>query len=261
MWPGEKRIAERRGSTDNRHRQLSDGLSAEAGQLNVEERAVMGEWHRAGRLPAQQLLMSSPDFRRLGWAGHRSGGHALATSGLPAAHGCAPRSSSPAPQRADGVFHVADVAGAVVADRVAHQSAVQRVALAWVAHQLFVDPLNLFNTNIFYPEPRTLAYSDAMLLQGMIATPLIKAGMKPLLVMNLMFLAGIITSGAGMYLLARRLTGHTASGDPRGDDLFVRAVPRRSPDAPGAAVGGLDSAHACGRSIARSARAARATAC
>lgn len=82
--------------------------------------------------------------------------------------------------------------------------------LAWVAHQLFIDPLNLFNTNIFHPEPRTLAYSDAMLLQGMIATPLIKAGMKPLLVMNLMFLAGIVTSGAGMYLLARRLTGHTA---------------------------------------------------
>ena len=38
--------------------------------------------------------------------------------------------------------------------------------LAWVAHQLFVDPVNLFNTNIYYPEPRTLAYSDAMLLQG-----------------------------------------------------------------------------------------------
>jgi hypothetical protein len=83
--------------------------------------------------------------------------------------------------------------------------------LAWVAHQLFIDPVNLFNTNIYYPEPRTLAYSDAMLLQGLIATPLIKAGMKPLLVMNLMFLAGILTSGAGMYLLARRLTGHTAA--------------------------------------------------
>jgi hypothetical protein len=83
--------------------------------------------------------------------------------------------------------------------------------LAWVAHQLFTDPANLFNANIFYSEPRTLAYSDAMLLQGVIATPLIKAGMKPLLVMNLMFLAGIITSGAGMYLLARRLTGHTVA--------------------------------------------------
>lgn len=83
--------------------------------------------------------------------------------------------------------------------------------LAWVAHQLFIDPVNLFNTNIFYPEPRTLAYSDAMLLPGMIATPFIKAGMKPLLVMNLMFLAGIVTSGGGMYLLARRLTGHTVA--------------------------------------------------
>jgi hypothetical protein len=83
--------------------------------------------------------------------------------------------------------------------------------LAWVAHQLFADPVNLFNTNIYYPEPRTLAYSDAMLLQGVIATPLIKAGMAPLLVMNLMMFAGIITSGVGMYLLARRLTGHTGA--------------------------------------------------
>jgi hypothetical protein len=83
--------------------------------------------------------------------------------------------------------------------------------LAWVAHQLFADPVNLFNTNIYYPEPRTLAYSDAMLLQGVIATPLIKAGVAPLLVMNLMLLGGIVTSGVGMYLLARRLTGHTGA--------------------------------------------------
>lgn len=36
--------------------------------------------------------------------------------------------------------------------------------LAWDAHALRHDPLNLFNANIFFPEPRTLTYS---------ATPLI----------------------------------------------------------------------------------------
>ena len=32
--------------------------------------------------------------------------------------------------------------------------------LAWVPHQLWNDPLHLFDANIFYPERYTLAYSD-----------------------------------------------------------------------------------------------------
>ena len=44
--------------------------------------------------------------------------------------------------------------------------------LQWIAHALSTSPGNLFNGNIFYPEPRTLAFSDAMLVQGAIAAPL-----------------------------------------------------------------------------------------
>ena len=32
--------------------------------------------------------------------------------------------------------------------------------LAWVAHQLPIDPAHLFDANIFFPEPRTLAFSE-----------------------------------------------------------------------------------------------------
>jgi hypothetical protein len=39
--------------------------------------------------------------------------------------------------------------------------------LAWVAHQLPRDPLNLFNANIFYPERGTLAFSDSMLVPAL----------------------------------------------------------------------------------------------
>ena len=42
-------------------------------------------------------------------------------------------------------------------------------AVAWVGHQLPRDPLNLFDANIFYPEPLTLAYSEAMIVQGVLA--------------------------------------------------------------------------------------------
>lgn len=83
--------------------------------------------------------------------------------------------------------------------------------LAWIAHQLVADPRNLFEGNIYYPAHRTLAYSDAMLLPGLIGLPLIRAGLSPVLVMNLLNLAAIAMSGVGMYLLARRLTGSTGA--------------------------------------------------
>ena len=79
--------------------------------------------------------------------------------------------------------------------------------LSWIAHALRQDPRYLFDANIFYPHARTLAYSDAMLLEGIIAAPFMWARINPVLVYNLMFLAGIVSSGAGMFVLARYLTG------------------------------------------------------
>jgi hypothetical protein len=83
--------------------------------------------------------------------------------------------------------------------------------LAWVSHQLVRAPGELFDANIFWPAKGTLAFSDAMLLQGVLALPLIRAGVTPLAVMNLFTLLGIVTSAGGAYLLTRRLTGHTWS--------------------------------------------------
>ncbi len=79
--------------------------------------------------------------------------------------------------------------------------------LAWVAHALPHDPRDLFDANIFYPHLRTLAYSDAMLFEGIVAAPLLWLGLNRVLVYNLMFLAGIVSSGAGMFVLVRYLTG------------------------------------------------------
>jgi hypothetical protein len=79
--------------------------------------------------------------------------------------------------------------------------------LAWIAHALPHDPRHLFDANIFYPHLRTLAYSDAMLFEGIVAAPFLWAGMNPVVVYNLMFFAGIVSSGAGMFVLVRYLTG------------------------------------------------------
>jgi hypothetical protein len=84
--------------------------------------------------------------------------------------------------------------------------------LAWVAHQITADPRHLFDANIFYPERRTLAFSDAMLLPAAVVAPLNWAGIEPLAVYNLTLLAAFVLSGLAAYLLVRHLTGSTAAG-------------------------------------------------
>lgn len=85
-------------------------------------------------------------------------------------------------------------------------------ALAWVAHQLPIAPAHLFDANIFYPERRTLAFSETLLAPAVMAAPLRWLGVGPLLVYNIVFLSGFVVSGAGVALLVRSLTGNGAAG-------------------------------------------------
>jgi len=77
--------------------------------------------------------------------------------------------------------------------------------LAWVGHQLAAQPSALFDANIFYPELNTLAYSDAMLLLGLVATPALWAGVPPTLIYNLLLLASFIAAGTAMYFCAHSI--------------------------------------------------------
>ena len=79
--------------------------------------------------------------------------------------------------------------------------------LSWVAHALGTDPARIFDGNIFHPVPQTLTFSDAMLLEGVIATPFFWAGVSPVLIYNLLLLGGMAASGVAMFVLARYLTG------------------------------------------------------
>ena len=84
--------------------------------------------------------------------------------------------------------------------------------LKWFAHALTHQPLRLFDTNAFYPEHRTLAFSDAMLLEGTIAAPLVWAGVPDLLVHNLMIFVAIVASGCTAFLFAWKLTASRGAG-------------------------------------------------
>jgi hypothetical protein len=67
--------------------------------------------------------------------------------------------------------------------------------LAWVAHQLPRRPLQLFDGNMFYPEHRTLAYSEALIVQSVMAAPFLWLGASPVLAYNLVLLAGFALTG------------------------------------------------------------------
>ncbi|HEX6973837.1 MAG TPA: hypothetical protein VF147_05510 [Vicinamibacterales bacterium] len=82
----------------------------------------------------------------------------------------------------------------------------------WFAHALATSPSHLLDGNIFYPEARTLTFSDAMPVESLLAAPMLWAGVPPVLVHNLMLLGAIVLSGAGACVLARRVTGSAAAG-------------------------------------------------
>lgn len=84
-------------------------------------------------------------------------------------------------------------------------------AIAWVAHQLPRDPVHLFDANIFYPERYTLAYSEAMIVQGVLAMPALALGGSPVLAYNLVLLAGFALTGWAFWLLVRQWTGSAAA--------------------------------------------------
>jgi hypothetical protein len=135
--------------------------------------------------------------------------------------------------------------------------------LAWIADAIASEELRLFDAPIFYPQPRALALSDAVILPGVAAAPLRYAGLQPAAVYNIVLFAAFATSGAAMFLLVRSLTGRAdaaiiagvvytiapyrlhhldhlemqmAAFMPASVWLWHRAVDRASPGAAGAAV-------------------------
>ena len=79
--------------------------------------------------------------------------------------------------------------------------------LMWVTHEFVRNPLNIFNGNQFYPEPRTLTFSDPVLTPTLLFAPLHAIGLHRLVAYNIVFLSGGVFSGVRIYYLARALTG------------------------------------------------------
>ncbi|MCU0255157.1 MAG: hypothetical protein MUF60_00285 [Vicinamibacterales bacterium] len=79
--------------------------------------------------------------------------------------------------------------------------------LAWVPHAVVSHPLRLFDANIFHPDRHTLAYSEHLFAPAMMGAPLTWAGASPVLVHNLLLLAGLALTGWTTWLVLYRWTG------------------------------------------------------
>lgn len=81
-------------------------------------------------------------------------------------------------------------------------------ALTWVADHLVTAPAEVFEGNIFHPERHTVAFSEPLLVPGLLSVPVRVAGADPVLTYNLSLLTGYALSALAMQLLVWRWTGH-----------------------------------------------------
>jgi hypothetical protein len=96
--------------------------------------------------------------------------------------------------------------------------------MAWVAHQMAHDPLHLFDANIFYPEHHTLAFSEHLFVQSMMGAPVAWAGGRPVLVYNLVLIAGFALTGWTTALVVQRWTGSWPAGILSGSLMAFNAM-------------------------------------
>lgn len=84
--------------------------------------------------------------------------------------------------------------------------------MAWVGHASIADPLNLYEANIYYPYRDTLAFSESLVPQGLLALPVTLATDNPIFGYNLVLLAMFWLNAIAMYLLVLDWTGRRGAG-------------------------------------------------
>jgi hypothetical protein len=84
--------------------------------------------------------------------------------------------------------------------------------VGWVAHQAARHPVRLFDANIFYPERAALTYSEPLLVPAALGAPLSGIGASPVLVYNVLVLAGFALTGWAGWRLLTRWTNDAVAG-------------------------------------------------
>jgi hypothetical protein len=79
--------------------------------------------------------------------------------------------------------------------------------LAWDADAFRHGVTQLFNAPSFFPYSHTLVYSETLIGLAVFTAPIQWLSANPVFVYNIAFIASFVQAGAGMYVLARALTG------------------------------------------------------
>jgi hypothetical protein len=79
--------------------------------------------------------------------------------------------------------------------------------VAWVAHAIVVDPVHLFDANIYSPHRRTLAYSEANLVEGILGIPVYWLTKNPWATLNSVMLFAFASAFAAAYALMLYVSG------------------------------------------------------
>lgn len=85
-------------------------------------------------------------------------------------------------------------------------------AMAWVAHQVVRNPLELFNANAFYPYRNSLAFGDHLLPEGLLGLPVNLMTGNAVLALNLVTAFGLVSSALATFFLVRSLLGSPGAG-------------------------------------------------
>src|SRR4030095_12594053 len=88
--------------------------------------------------------------------------------------------------------------------------------LGWGMHAWTHDPSSVFNgrvfdANIFFPTPGSLTFSDHLLLQSLLLSPIYALTGNVVLCYNLLLLFSLAASGLAMHALVRGISGSTAA--------------------------------------------------
>jgi hypothetical protein len=84
--------------------------------------------------------------------------------------------------------------------------------IAWVAHGLVTQPTRLFDGNILYPAPDTLAGSEHMLAHVPFTVPVYLLSGNAAYVLKAMMLESIVLTALAGFLVVRHHTGDAAAG-------------------------------------------------
>ena len=85
-------------------------------------------------------------------------------------------------------------------------------AVSWVARQVANDPWHLFDANMFHPHGGALAYTEPLIVPGLIAAPILWFGGSALLAHNVLVLLGFTLTALAVYALVRTWTGDHRAG-------------------------------------------------